>query len=80
MRSSSHAVGGALAGDGWELLDAPPAWLDVDAYRELLADPAQAQELGRRARERVLDEHTYVHRARQLLHLLGLGVPVVAGA
>ena len=26
-----------LAGDGWELLDAPPAWLDVDAYRDLLA-------------------------------------------
>jgi hypothetical protein len=30
-------------------------------YRELLADPAQAEELGRRARERVLDEHTYAH-------------------
>ena len=29
--------------------------------------PAQAEELGRRARERVLDEHTYRHRARQLL-------------
>jgi histidyl-tRNA synthetase len=27
----------ALAGDGWELLDAPPAWLDADAYRDLLA-------------------------------------------
>jgi histidyl-tRNA synthetase len=27
----------ALDGDGWELLDAPPAWLDVDAYRDLLA-------------------------------------------
>ncbi|MDQ1552739.1 MAG: histidyl-tRNA synthetase, partial [Actinomycetota bacterium] len=26
-----------LAGDGWELLDAAPAWLDVDAYRDLLA-------------------------------------------
>ena len=37
----------------------------VDAYRELLADPAQAEEMGRRARERVLDEHTYAHRARQ---------------
>ena len=29
-----------------------------------------------RARERVLDEHTYAHRARQLLALLGLGAPV----
>jgi histidyl-tRNA synthetase len=27
----------ALAGDGWELLDSPPAWLDLDAYRDLLA-------------------------------------------
>ena len=30
--------------------------------------------MGARARERVLDEHTYAHRARQLLELsLGLG-------
>ena len=27
----------ALADDGWKLLDAPPAWLDLDAYRDLLA-------------------------------------------
>ena len=47
----------------------------VAAYSELLADPAQAEELGRRARERVLDEHTYAHRARQLLAAIGLGVP-----
>jgi len=51
----------------------------VDAYRELLADPAQAEEMGRRARERVLDEHTYAHRARQLADLLGLGTRVGAG-
>jgi len=51
----------------------------VDAYRELLADPAQAEEMGRRARERVLDEHTYSHRARQLADLLGLGTRVGAG-
>jgi hypothetical protein len=44
----------------------------TEAYRELLGDPAQAEELGRRARERVLDEHTYRHRARRLLALLGL--------
>jgi spore maturation protein CgeB len=48
----------------------------VSAYRELLGDPGQADELGRRARERVLDEHTYAHRARRLLSLLDLGVPV----
>jgi spore maturation protein CgeB len=52
----------------------------VAAYRELLDDRAQADELGRRARERVLDEHTYVHRARQLLDLLGLEAPVAAHA
>jgi hypothetical protein len=46
-------------------------------YRELLADPAQAEELGRRARERLLEEHTYVHRAQQLLSLLGLREPVL---
>jgi spore maturation protein CgeB len=44
----------------------------VAAYRELVADPAQAEEMGRRARERVLDEHTYAHRARRLLELVGL--------
>ena len=45
------------------------------AYRSLLADPGEAEAMGQRARERVLDEHTYAHRARQLLELLGLGVP-----
>ena len=44
----------------------------IAAYRALLDDPAQAEEMGRRARERVLDEHTYRHRARRLLELLGL--------
>jgi spore maturation protein CgeB len=48
------------------------------AYRELLGDAAQAAELGRLARERVLDEHTYAHRARRLLELLDLDVPAVA--
>ena len=48
------------------------------AYRELLADPAAAEAMGRRARERVLDEHTYAHRARQILELLGIGSAVAA--
>jgi spore maturation protein CgeB len=47
----------------------------VAAYRELVADPGQAEEMGRRARERVLDEHTYAHRARRLLELVGIEVP-----
>ncbi len=60
---------------GSELIVVDDAEQATNAYRELLADPAQAEELGRRARERVLDEHTYRHRARQLLALLGLGGP-----
>ena len=47
----------------------------VAAYRELLADPGRAVEMGRAARERVLDEHTYLHRARQLLSLVGVDAP-----
>jgi hypothetical protein len=65
---------------GRELIVVNDADEALTAYRELLADPAQAQELGRRARERVLDEHSYTHRARRLLSLLDLGVPVAAGA
>ena len=42
----------------------------TETYRALLADPAQAEELGRRARERVLDEHTFAMRARRLLNLV----------
>ena len=63
-----------------ELLVARSTEEAVDAYRELLDDPAQAEELGRRARERLLDEHTYRHRARRLLDLLGIGAgaPVAA--
>ena len=59
---------------GSELLVVNDAAEAVAAYRDLLDDPAQAEEMGRRARERVLDEHTYRHRARRLLELVGLGV------
>ncbi|MDX6409054.1 MAG: hypothetical protein QOE13_2125, partial [Gaiellaceae bacterium] len=51
----------------------------LTAYRELLDDPGAAEAMGRRARERVLDEHTYAHRARQILELAGLQSPVAAG-
>ncbi len=57
---------------GTELIVVEDARQAIDAYRDLLADPAQAEEMGRRARERVLDEHTYRHRARRLLELIGL--------
>jgi spore maturation protein CgeB len=49
------------------------------AIADLLADPAQADEMGRRARERVLDEHTYRHRARRVLELVGAGVEARVG-
>ena len=42
------------------------------AYGDLLADPGEAEAMGQRARERALDEHTYAHRAGQLLELIGL--------
>ena len=59
---------------GRELLVVEDADGATAAYRELLGDPGAAEELGARARERALDEHTYAHRARRLLELLGLGV------
>jgi spore maturation protein CgeB len=49
----------------------------VAAYRALLDDTAQAEAMGARARERVLDEHTYRHRAARLLDLVGLARPAV---
>ena len=61
---------------GSELIVVNDADEAVAAYRALLDDPGQAEEMGRRARERVLDEHTYRHRARQVLDLLGIEVTV----
>src|SRR5207244_8503609 len=60
---------------GRELLVVGTADEATAAYQELLDDSGRAEELGRAARERALDEHTYLHRARQVLSLLGLGVP-----
>ena len=57
---------------GRELVVVSSAEEATEAYRELVADPGAAEELGRRARERALDEHTYAHRARQLLDVVGI--------
>ena len=65
---------------GHELLVVNDADEALTVYRSLLDDPAQAEAMGARARERVLDEHTYAHRARQLLSLVGLGAPAGARA
>ena len=62
---------------GSELLVVSSAEEALHTYRELLDDPGQTEAMGARARERVLDEHTYAHRARQLLELVGAGTPVV---
>jgi glycosyltransferase involved in cell wall biosynthesis len=59
---------------GRELLVVSSAEEATEAYRELLADPGLAEELGRRARERALEEHTYAERARRLLGLVGVDV------
>jgi Glycosyl transferases group 1 len=50
----------------------------TETFRELLADPGEAEAMGAHARERVLDEHTYAHRARRLLELTGIASPVAA--
>ncbi len=60
---------------GSEVLIVETADEAVEAYRRLLDDPGEAEAMGLRARERVLDEHTYRHRARHLLELVGLTVP-----
>ncbi len=57
---------------GRELLVVNDAEEALAAYRELVADPGAAEAMGRRARERALDEHTYARRAEQVLELLGL--------
>jgi hypothetical protein len=57
---------------GRELLVVNDADEALAAYRELVADPSAAEAMGRRARERALDEHTYARRAEQVLELLGL--------
>ena len=63
---------------GRELVVVGDANEAVAAYRDLLADPGRAADMGAAARARVLDEHTYLHRARQLLDLVGIGTPAAA--
>ena len=64
---------------GRELLVVNDAEESLAAYRELVADPGAAEAMGRRARERVLDEHTYARRAEQVLELLGLREKAAVG-
>lgn len=42
----------------------------IDRYRHLLSHESERQRVGRAARERVLKEHTFRHRARQLIDIV----------
>jgi len=64
---------------GRELLVVGDADEALAQYRLLVRDPSYADELGRRARERALDEHTYAQRARQVLELVGLREAAAVG-
>ena len=55
---------------GREIVVVQNAQQAVDTYTLLLGDAAARRELGSRARERVLREHTYSHRADQLVGFL----------
>lgn len=61
---------------GSEILVVEDAAQALAAYHRLLDDPGEAEAMGARARERVLDEHTYAHRARRVLSVLGLAAGV----
>jgi hypothetical protein len=65
---------------GRELLVVSNADEAVNAYQALLEDPGAAAELGRSARERVLEEHTFANRAERLLELVGVRSPRVTAA
>ena len=56
---------------GREVVVAPETEPVGPLYRDLLADSARRRAIGEAARRRVLEEHTYRHRARALMSFLG---------
>lgn len=75
-------AGACLITDAWEGLDLfltdgeeVLAARDGREVAEILQalTPARAREIGQRARARVLREHTYAHRAREVNHILAEG-------
>jgi len=58
---------------GQELLVVGSAGEAEAVYGQLLGDTQTAEELGRRARERVLKEHTFHHRAREVAAAVRMG-------
>jgi len=55
---------------GREIIVAGSTQEAIDTYESLLEDDEYRNDIGRRARERVLKEHTHKHRARELIHIL----------
>jgi spore maturation protein CgeB len=55
---------------GREIIIVGSAEEAIDAYRWLLRDDSARAELGERARQRFLAQHTYAHRAQDLLEVL----------
>ena len=55
---------------GKELIVVHSAEEALAVYAELLADDARRQAIGNAARQRVLKQHTFRHRARELVHIV----------
>ncbi len=55
---------------GHEIIVARSTEESIDVYQNLLKDSELRSELGKRARKRVLKEHTHKHRAHELLRIL----------
>lgn len=52
---------------GQEMIVIHDAGQATETYRRLVRDEPARREMGRRARERLLAQHTYLHRARELV-------------
>ena len=50
----------------------------ISTYALLLRDPSTRYELGNRARQRLLAQHTYHERARELVRILGVAPSLTA--
>jgi len=42
----------------------------IEVYKWLLANPEERRKIGKKARERVLKEHTFQHRAKELIRII----------
>jgi spore maturation protein CgeB len=56
---------------GKEMYVVESAGQAIDVYRRLLADKEERDTAGRNARQRILKEHTFRHRAAQLIDIVG---------